>query len=395
MASIREHTLSNGERTWRVLYRHGKRQTSKTFVTPAAAQDFKAKVDLLGPDRALAMLLEDEANQGVTVAELAADFFAWKARDVEPRTIEDYTRDFDNWVDPFLGHRAAALVTEGDVQEWVDKHLSSRLGPKSVADRHALLHGIYKWASAKARGHVPHNPCMETELPKRKKGAPKGLTIAEWVALREAAARLELSSKAKGAGKDAADLILFMGSTGWRIGEAVALTCQAVEDAGGVVWVTMSQVSRKGVGIAQGGKSLAAERRIDVWGDCAAMLRRRIVGKGPGDLVFTNPASPTGLWEPSTFRNRYWAAAVKAAGLTHRKPTPHWLRHTHVALCLAAGMDLAQIQRRVGHENIQTTINVYGRMQADTAQEVRDRLEAVMQGKTLPVVGEVVRGEVE
>ena len=38
---------------------------------------------------------------------------------------------------------------------------------------------------------------------------------------------------------------------------------------------------------------------------------------------------------------------VAAAGLADRKPTPHWLRHTHVAVCHAAGMSLAEIQREV------------------------------------------------
>lgn len=334
---------------------------------------------LIGVEKALELLAGgDEDQGGVTVAELAQQWLTWKARDVEARTIADYRRDFDNWVDPFFGDRAAAYVTELDVQEWVDRHLA-QLSPKSVADRHALLHGIFKWAATKKRALVPHNPCLETDLPKRRKSPPKGLTIPEWHRLKAAFYEVDV---------DAADLALFMASTGWRIGEATAVTVQGVED-GDPMFVTMWQVNRKGVGIAAGGKSAAAARRIKVSAECAAMVRRRMVGKAPSDLVFTNPHSPLGVWEPSTFRNRWWRKAVERAGLADRAPTPHWLRHTHVMLCHAAGMTLAEIQRRVGHEDIKTTIGVYGRMIDDADEETMEKLDRLLAGD-LPVIGEVV-----
>lgn len=120
------------------------------------------------------------------------------------------------------------------------------------------------------------------------------------------------------------------------------------------------------------------------------MLRRRLVGKGPGALVFTNP--PWGMWEPSTFRSRWWRKAVAAAGLEHRQPTPHWLRHTHVLICHLAGMTLPEIQRRIGHVDIKTTINVYGQMIDDMPDDVAGRLDALLAGR-VPIVGEVTHAE--
>lgn len=368
MASVREYRTNAGETTWRVLFRHGGRQTSQTFVTAKDAARFRSLVHSLGPDRAMKVLAEDDAAGSLTLGEVAAEFFDVKARDVQPRTLADYRRDYAKWIEPYFGHRTAALIDEADVQRWVDVDLRS-LSAKTAGDRHNLLYGIFAWASAKSRAKVPRNPCAETELPKRVKSPPKGLTFAEWQALVLASYRVNL---------DAADLTLFLGSTGFRIGEATALTFSALEDAGERVWVTMHQVARKGEGIREGGKSLAAMRRIDVWGDCAVMLRRRALDRGPHDLVFTNAASPTGAWEPSTYRRRYWSKAVALAGLADRAPTPHWLRHTHVAVCLAAGMSLAEIQRRLGHTDIRTTINVYGRRQADTPDAVMRRMSEIL-----------------
>lgn len=384
MASVRERQSKTGERTWAVLYRQGGKQTSKTFETPKAAEGFKVLIDQFGVDQALRLLSEQAETGGVTVRELAARWLEWKAGQITDRSAQDYRRDYENWIDPFFGHRLASYVTESDVQAWVDNNLRPRLGPKSVGDKHAILYGIFKWASARTRAIVAHNPCQETQLPKKKKTPIKGLTVAEWLALREAFYRVN---------EDAADLALFMASTGWRIGEATALMAREVEDDERM-YVTISHVNRKGVGVVPGAKSDAGFRRIDVSADCARMLRRRLIGLGPNEFVFTNAASPTGLWEPSTFRRRYWSKAVELAGLSHRKPTPHWLRHTHVMLCHAAGMSLPEIQRRIGHEHISTTIDVYGRKLGEASVSVMGNLDALLTGGDRAIVaGEVVQGE--
>ncbi|MBO9523900.1 MAG: site-specific integrase [Nocardioidaceae bacterium] len=386
MASIRENRPKTAEPTWSVLYRHGNKQASKTFDNPSDARDLKVLIDQFGADEAFRMRAERAAPQGITVRDLAERWLEYKKRDLTPRAAADYRRDYYNWLDPFFGHRAAAYITEADVQTWVDRDLSRRLGAKSVGDKHAILHGMFKWASARTRGIVPHNPCKETELPKKVKTSVKGLTMAEWLALREAFYQVN---------EDAADLALFLASTGWRIGEATALMVRNVEDEGRM-YVDVSHVNRKGSGVVAGAKSEAGFRRIDVSAECARMLRRRLIGLGPNDYVFTNSASPTGLWEPSTFRRRYWAKAVRLAGLGDRKPTPHWLRHTHVMLCHTAGMSLPEIQRRIGHEHISTTIDVYGRKLGEAAPEVMDRLDDLLSGHGRQVVaGSVIAPELE
>lgn len=380
MASVRERVSSGGERTYAVLYRQGGKQKSMTFRTKKSASRLATLMGTLGVERGLVAFAEEQPgrDRGVTLDELAEQWLAMKKRDLTPRAHSDYVRDYANWVSPFLGHREAQFITENDVQAWVDRDLAA-LSAKTVADRHALLHGILAWSSMKKRALIAHNPCLETELPKRHKRPPKGLTMPEWLALRDAAYRVD---------EDAADLILFLGSTGWRIGEATALTVGAVDDSGPQMYVTVMQVNRKGEGLVEGAKSDAGLRRIRMLPDCAGMLRRRMIGKGVNELVFTNPHSPLKMWEPSTFRNRWWSRAVAEAGLSDRKPTPHWLRHTHVLLCHLAGMSLPEIQRRIGHADIKTTINVYGRMIDDMPDDVAGRLDALLSGR-VPVIGEV------
>lgn len=397
MASVQERALSGGERTWAVLFRQNKKQRSKTFASKKAAEDFKDSVEKFGAERALKYLTDETPKQaGMSLDEMAGKWLASKKGEVTPNILHGYARDYDTWIKDRLGFREADSIDEGDVQGWVDwmrvhpsKATGEPLSAKSIADRHAILHQIFKWGSARARGFVDHNPCKETDLPRRTRKPPKGLRIPELMALLEAGERGD---------RDAADVVAFMAGTGWRISESIALLAGSVEDDGDRVYVSMDNVHRRLVGFTEGGKSEASEgRRLRIVGPAIKVLRRRMVGLGPGDLVFTFKDGRPGVnrvgpWNPTSFRDRRWKALVEAAGLTHRKPTPHWLRHTHVALCHAAGMSLAEIQRRLGHEDIQTTINTYGRMIDEMSDESALKLDLLLTPR--PAAEQVIRGTV-
>lgn len=379
MASIRERKGARGA-TFAVLFTRDGKQTSETFRDLKSAKKFAQLVDAVGPAGAKELLLPQNAGKR-TVDDLATEWLEWKRRDMTVEGHRDYKRQYERWLKPTFGTRLAEGITERDVQEWVDKVLAPKLGPKTVAGRHALLHGLYAWASAKTRAYVSHNPCKETVLPKRKKPALRGLTIAELHALLRAAEKADK--------KDAADVIALMAGTGLRLGEALAPQVGDIEVTPAGTFLTMSRVYRRSEGVVEGGKTEAAYRRIEVLSPAAEMLARRVVGRGPGELLFPNPSTGK-AWNPTAFRRNGWAPIVAAAGLSARKPTPYWLRHTHVALCHAAGMGPVEIQRRIGHESIQTTINVYGRMINGMSDTSRAGLTALLNPESTP---EVVQGE--
>lgn len=386
MASIRERKGAKGS-TFAVLYNDAGKQRSKTFADMKSAEKFRKLVEAVGGGAAV----EIQAGEKVgarTVDDLAAEWLAWKRRDMTTEGHRDYVRQYRKWLAPTFGSRIADRVTERDVQHWVDNVLAPNLGGKSVAGKHALLHGLYRWASAKTRGYVSHNPCKETELPKRIKPAVKGLTIPELGALLEAGERLARDAPAF---RDAADVIAVMAGTGWRPAEALSPAVQHVEvDELGRVTLSMGQVFRRSEGIVPEGKTEAATRTLRVLGPGAAALNRRVIGQPWDSLLFPNPS--TGKpWTPNAFRRNYWQPIVVEAGLAERKPTPYWLRHTHVLLCIKAGLSLPEIQRRIGHESIQTTINVYGRMIDGMSDDAAVRLEALL----MPGQPQVIAGVVE
>lgn len=383
---MRERTNKDGTSTFQVLFRDGAKQRSKSFATLSAARAFERDLDVLGTRRALEAL-EKPADASVTLDEIAQAFFDFKvARVRSARTVYDYRRDYANWIEPEFGKRAAAGIDESDIQAWVDRmHRatkpdgSPRVTAKTIAGYHALLHQIFKFAAAPTRKLLPpaHNPCGATDLPARIKRPPKGLRINAWLAME---AGLRAMGEKNGIGSDAADLGHFLVASGWRIGEAIALDESGCDDDGEQITCYVLQVSRRQPDgtfkIVEDSKSRAGGRRVKLDDDASAMLRRRLTLTPRGGLVFRRGDAP---WTYSSFRNTYWAGAAEIAQM----PTPkiHELRHTAVGVFHLSGASLAEIQRRIGHESIQTTIDVYGGMIDDMSDDSLKNVAAILRGE--------------
>ena len=111
-----------------------------------------------------------------------------------------------------------------------------------------------------------------------------------------------------------------------------------------------------------GPKTRAGRRTVRIGDELASLLKRTISGLGPRDLVFT--ADRGGMINQPHFYDRRWKRAIALAqknGLT-KSPRFHDCRHTYAAWLISAGVPLPEIQRRLGHESIQTTVDVYGHL---------------------------------
>jgi integrase len=400
MRHPKKHVAANGDVSWRVRYRSPDgTEKSETFYDEDTAHEFAHLVKALGPARAVAYIdartADDEAvNTALTVDDLFAKWMEHKsARDRKgelrhvksERTLLDYRRMYKAHIRDEFGAKPANLISPLDVQAWIDR-LGDKLAPKTIADYHSLLHGLYTWAIHPTRGLVIVDPCTETQLPKRRKKPAKGLRPQEWQILHAAARKVD---------RDAADLILFLVGTGWRWSEAVAVRVMDVDHYGpGKTYVTMGRVLRREGNtyvFVDDAKSEAGARRVRLVGEAEEMVLRRIEGKPPTALILTAPTD--GRWHYPSFHKRYWTRpprnddAPKRArilevaaemGLDRPDITPHWLRHTQAGMLILAGEPLPAIQRRLGHASIKTTVDTYGRMVEDASDEGLSKLAAML-----------------
>jgi Phage integrase family len=75
------------------------------------------------------------------------------------------------------------------------------------------------------------------------------------------------------------------------------------------------------------------------------------------------------------FHYRIWHPATRTAGLEGLRI--HDLRHTAVALWIAAGASLKEVAVRAGHSSVSFTLDRYGHLYPESDTALRDRLDAI------------------
>jgi integrase len=88
----------------------------------------------------------------------------------------------------------------------------------------------------------------------------------------------------------------------------------------------------------------------------------------------------------STFAREAWRPAVGRAGLDGF--AFHGLRHSFVAILVAAGCNVREVSEWAGHNSVAFTLTRYGGLFEDGSNLAVDRLDALMQG--LQAAGPVV-----
>ena len=94
-------------------------------------------------------------------------------------------------------------------------------------------------------------------------------------------------------------------------------------------------------------------------------------------LVFTGSSGWTAM-RRSLFARRVWQPAAKRAGLAGI--TFHGLRHSFVAILVAAGCNVREVSEWAGHNNVAFTLTRYGGLFEDGSDEAVSRLDALLGG---------------
>jgi Phage integrase family len=91
----------------------------------------------------------------------------------------------------------------------------------------------------------------------------------------------------------------------------------------------------------------------------------------------------------TAFRARVWRPATRTAGLAGLRI--HDLRHTAVALWIAAGANPKEVAARAGHASVSFTLDRYGHLYPEADTALRDRLEVLCGAARPTPEGTVVR----
>jgi integrase len=137
-------------------------------------------------------------------------------------------------------------------------------------------------------------------------------------------------------------------------------------------------------------KTSASLRSITITPSSAAILAEhveRFAEPGPDGLVFTNSAGHPIM--SSSFWNNHFKPAQDKAGVSCRF---HDLRHTSVALAIAAGAHPKAIQTRMGHSSINVTLDRYGHLFPELDEAIASSFEEQIAAQRAARATNVIHG---
>jgi integrase len=289
-----------------------------------------------------------------------------------PNTLTIYRGTLDRHVIPALGRLRVRELTVS----LLDKHLKA-LATKSGSGTARTARSVLSGMCGMATRHdaMERNPIREVAkitAPKKPQGKVRALTVAESKQLRAL-----LTYDEKAVARDLPDLVGMMAATGMRIGEASAVTWEALDLEAATVEVRGTVIRTKGVDglyIKPEPKTKAGYRTLRIPSWAVAMLRerrKRVQDVAPDTPVFLTPRGR--LRDPSNTQADL-REAFEAAGFDWA--TSRVFRRTVATMMDDAGLSGRQAADQLGHANPSMTTDVYmGRNRiADTAAPVLEQL---------------------
>ena len=307
-----------------------------------------------------------------TLAEVAADWLAHlesrvgdrdARRRYSARTVALYRQRLDRHVVPALGTCPVANVTVADVRRLVDRLGRAGLAPGTVTSVVNIVSGLFRFAVK--GGLAARNPVRDLDRDDRPGVArltePRYLTAAEVEALLD---------KTSNVFRPVAAACAF---AGLRVSEALGLRWRDVDFTASTLTIS-GQLGDDGTRVPT--KTRASAATVPLLPALARELREHRSRQASGDLRLVHADTlvfTTARGKPQSRRNALRAvhAAGDAAGLNPEGRQPaglHDLRHSFVALALAAGLSLAEAATLARHANARVTAQVYAGL-ADDGRE--------------------------
>jgi integrase len=251
------------------------------------------------------------------------------------------------------------------IREWVAELTARGYAPTTVQKCHQVLAKSLRGAVDARK--LRFNPADNVPLPKIEREEMRFL------------APRDISRLAGAIDPRYSHFVLLAAYTGLRVGEIAGLTWGRVDLLRRHLDVVQSLVELNGAIVVNPPKTRAGRRRVPI---------PRVVSEALASSTEPNPvatdwvvsAPEGGPLRVPLFRRRFWGPAVEQAGFDGLRI--HDLRHTAVALWIAAGASPNEVAARAGHRSVVTVLDRYGHLLPERRDEVTDELDR-MAGRTV------------
>ncbi len=279
---------------------------------------------------------------------------------VKESTYASQTSIADRHIMPVFGNKAVNKITlamcQAQVNKWADEY-KRFFGIISIANQ------IFDYAISMEL--IENNPMRKTLKPKRQKSDKDGLE--QFYSKEELRDFFTLVDSMN----DPEMLTIFrlLAFTGMRKNEVGALRWTDINLTEGELQV--NRTLAKGENnrtIFQTPKTKRSARKISLDPQTVEVLKDWQKYSTKGLLFKKEDGEPKSIVHVNNLLNRIWRKYPD-----FKRITPHGFRHTHCSLLFEAGATIKEVQERLGHENIQTTMDIYAHVTQKAKNQVADK----------------------
>ena len=305
-----------------------------------------------------------------TVEEWMEEWLDLYLPNVEQTTRVGYKTKLRCYIKPALGDILIGSLRADHVQKMVNDMLAKGLSPKNIRDTFNNINAAMK--KAVVLRMIPFNPCEGVVLPKVKKYRAKVydndmihtlLDIAE--------------------GTDMYIPILLGALLGLRRGEMLALRWDHIDLKNKVIHIRSNMVNGEDGFIIKAPKSEAGIRDLVIGDEVLAELKKArqkymedaLTSPYFQNLNFVIRQEDGSPLHPDSM-TRKWSRFLKDHDLPHIRL--HDLRHSNATALIQAGVNPRVVQQRLGHSDVNITLNTYTHVLPEMDIDAAAKLDAIM-----------------
>jgi len=361
MAGTKAPGIRQHHGKWQVRYYgpDGQRH-AKSFARKTDALAFKGSVET---DKQRGDWMDPRLAR-VTLEDFARDWLKTKG-DVGARTFINIDGRLRNYILPTFGGRRVSAIKPVNVRKWV-ADMSKTRAPSTVRATYRTFSQIMR--TAEIDGLTRRSPCNGIDLPAEGSGEEMHFLTPEQVAT--------LAETIDGRYRA---LIFTAAYTGMRAGELAALKVSRVNLLKRRLDVVESLSEVRGA-LVTGPTKTRVRRSVTLPAFLADMLGEHIGGY-PSDDGYVFTMREGGPLRQGNFYKRVFRPAVARAGLSEGLRF-HDLRHSCAAILIDQGSNPKQVQARLGHASIRTTLDSYGHLFDSHDSELLRELDVIFWDST-------------
>ena len=325
------------------------------------------------------ILVEVEQQKTVYSADIL--FLDWvdkwmeqKKNEIRLNTYEAYKEIHIKHIIPFYKPLKLTLntITPQHIQDYYNKKRKSGQSANSIQKHNVIIRGALQ--DAMKKNLIPYNPADRATLPAKSKFVGKAYTI-------EQANNLLKAINEEPIIKPAVILGLFYGL---RRSEVLGLRWRDIDFEAGTICICNTVVRTKTIIETEQTKSKASNRTLYIIPETRDYLLKIKQNQEKNRMIMKNSYNETDrvcVWnngEP--FKPDYISKTFPKLLRKYNLPRIrfHELRHTAGSLLLAKGLSVKQIQEYLGHEQVSTTLDIYGHLSIEGKKETSNMMGGIL-----------------